>query len=307
MWAFVVPFVLMLSLSAQRSPDEAFVEVGVWYAGPGVEPPAAPAADLTALRRDLAHIRRAGFNGITTWIAWRDAEPRKGSFVLSGLERLVAAAVSADLKVSVVVYDDPAPAWAASEYDGAKQFLAYLSTRLSLQPGILRIVRHTDALDAPPARITVRSGTGPEGRLTMWSQVAQGARAISFMGADGTLSREVLALGETAGIISRNQALFAPLHPRNGGVAGISGGEGGPRVDVKLLESAEALMIIGLNYAPAPRTVTIRFAADIPEAIWQNLETGTSVSFVMGRDGPFLEYTFGPRDALVLMISKKRR
>ena len=76
---------------------------------------------------------------------------------------------------------------------------------------------------------------------------------------------------------------------------------------MRLLESAEALMIIGLNEAPAPRTVTIRFAADIPEAIWQNLETGTSVSFVMGKDGPFLEYTFGPRDALVLMIRKRRR
>ena len=65
-------------------------------------------------------------------------------------------------------------------------------------------------------------------------------------------------------------------------------------------------MIVGLNYAPAPRTVTVSFAPDIPEAIWQNLETGTAVSFVMGKTGPFLEYTFGPRDALVLVIRKRR-
>ena len=124
MWAFVLPLVLMLSLSAQRSPDEAFVEVGVWYAGPDVEPPAAPAADLATLRSDLADIRRAGFNGITTWIAWRDAEPRRGSFTLSGLERLVAAAAAADLKISLVVYDDPPPAWAASDRDASEHFLA---------------------------------------------------------------------------------------------------------------------------------------------------------------------------------------
>ncbi len=307
MGALVLPLVLMLSLSAQRSPDEGFVEVGVWYAGPGVEPADAPATDLAALRSDLADIRRAGFNGITTWIAWRDAEPRKGSYALSGLERLVAAAVAADLRVSLVVYDDPPPDWAASERDGSKPFLGYLSTRLSLQPGILRIVRHSAALDAPPARITVRPGSGPEARLTMWSQIARGARAISFTGTGGTLSAELLALGETAGVISRNQALFAPLRPRNGGVTSIAADGGGPAVDVKLLESAEALMIVGLNYGPAPRKATITFAADIPEAIWQNLETGTSVSFVMSKDGPVLEYTFGPRDALVLMIRKKLR
>jgi hypothetical protein len=53
--------------------------------------------------------------------------------------------------------------------------------------------------------------------------------------------------------------------------------------------------------------ITINFTADIPEAIWQNLETSTSVNFVMGRSGPFLEHTFSPRDTLVLMIRKKLR
>ena len=75
---------------------------------------------------------------------------------------------------------------------------------------------------------------------------------------------------------------------------------------MRLLESSEALLIIGLNHAPEPQKVTIVFAPDIPEAIWQNLETGNAMDFVMGKTGPSLEYTFGPRDALVLMIRKRR-
>jgi hypothetical protein len=218
----------------------------------------------------------------------------------------VSAAVEADLRISVVVYDDPAPAWAVSKAEAASTFVDYLSKRLSLRPGILRVVQHTAALANPAARITVRPGSAPDARLAMWSFVARGARRVAFAGSETPLSADVFALGETAGVITRNEALFAPLRPREGGVTGISGAGGGPRVEVRLLESDEALMIVGLNYAPESRAVTIAFAPDIPEAIWQNLETGTAVSFVMGKTGPSLEYTFGPRDALVLMIRKRR-
>ena len=307
MIALVLPLALLLSFSAQRSPEEPLVEVGVWYGGPGVRPPAMPAGDVDAVRRDLAAIRRAGFNGITTWIPWREAEPREGGFALTGLERLVAAAVEADLKISVVVHRDPAPAWAASRPDApAAQFVAYLSRRLSLRPGIVRVVQHSAEFERPPAKITVKPGAAPDARLTMWSHVARGARAIAFAGSETPLSPDVFALGETAGVITRNEVLVGPLRPRDNGVTRISGGEGGPGVEVRLLESSEALMIVGLNYTPAPRNVTISFSPDIPEAMWQNLETGTAVSFVMGTSGPYLEYTFGPRDALVLMIRKRR-
>lgn len=306
MLALLISFAFLLPFSSQRSPEEPFVEVGVWYAGPGVQPPAMPAGELDAVRRDLAAIRRAGFNGITTWIPWRDAEPREGTFALATLERLVAAAVEADLKISVIVYHDPAPDWATAKPDAASRFVTYLSKRLSLRPGILRVVQHMAALDDPPSRILVRPGTAPDARLAMWSQVARGARQIAFAGSATTLSPDVFTLGETAGVITRNEALFGPLRPRDGGVLGVSGTGGGPGVEVRLLESAEALMIVGLHYAPAPTTVTISFAADIPEAIWQNLETGNAVSFVMGKTGPSLEYAFGPRDALVLVIRKRR-
>ncbi len=78
-------------------------------------------------------------------------------------------------------------------------------------------------------------------------------------------------------------------------------------VEIRLLESAAALMIIGVNRANAPRKVMLAFTPEIPEAIWQNLETGAMVNFVMQKEGPTFEYSFGPNDALVLMIGKKLR
>ena len=39
---------------------------------------------------------------------------------------------------------------------------------------------------------------------------------------------ELRALGETAGIITRNQALFMPMRPRAAGVSSIEGGAGAP-------------------------------------------------------------------------------
>ena len=142
--------------------------------------------------------------------------------------------------------------------------------------------------------------------MDFWAAVARGAQAVAFLDVDGGAGPAVLSLGETIGIVTRNQSLFAPLRARKGGVRDVAGASGAP-VDVRLLESADALVIVGINYSPSVQKVTINFDPDIPEAIWQNLETGTSVNFVMGRGGPFLEHTFSPRDTLVLMIRKKLR
>jgi hypothetical protein len=156
--------------------------------------------------------------------------------------------------------------------------------------------------------IRVGSGgkTPVEARLELWAALARGARRVMFMDTGGGVGPAVLSLGETAGTVTRNQALFGPLRPRDGGVRSVTGASGAP-VDVKLLESADALMILAMNYSPALQTVTIHFGADMPEAIWQNMETGAAVHFVMGPGGPFLEHTFSPRDAMVLMIRKKLR
>ena len=49
------------------------------------------------------------------------------------------------------------------------------------------------------------------------------------------------------------------------------------------------------------------FSTETPEAIWVNLETGASVNFVAGPDGPTYTHAFQPRDVLVLMIKRDLR
>ena len=83
-------------------------------------------------------------------------------------------------------------------------------------------------------------------------------------------------------------------------------GATGP-VEARFLESADVLMFVGLNHAAAPQRVTMTFTPDTQEAVWQNMETGAAVNFVAGPNGPTYTYSFGPRDALVLMIRKSMR
>jgi hypothetical protein len=83
-------------------------------------------------------------------------------------------------------------------------------------------------------------------------------------------------------------------------------GATGP-VETRFLESADVLMVIGLNHADTPQRVKMTFTPDTQEAIWQNMETGAAVNFVAGPEGPAYTYSFGPRDALVLMIRKNVR
>lgn len=161
---------------------------------------------------------------------------------------------------------------------------------------------------AAHSRIVVGRGAvaAAEARLAFWTAFASGTRDLAFAAPGHRLTDEIRSLGETAGVVTRNQALFAPLAPKASGVRSVSSGPMGA-VQVKLLASADTLVIVALNHAPRARKVTIAFARDIPEAIWQNLESGTAMSFVMTKDGPVLEYTFAPRDALVLMMRKNLR
>jgi len=295
------------TLVVQPSVADGPVGIGVWYAGPGARPPATATSDVETLRGDLATIRRAGFNAITTWTSWREAEPKRGAYALAGLERLVAAAAEADLHVMVLAYTEPAPAWSAGDREGAARFVSYVSKRLSLQANVLAVAGVAHLSDAVRSRIDVGAGDALDARFAMWSQLATGARYVALAGRDGPLSPAVLSLGETAGVVTRNQALFAPLRPRSGGVLRVSAADPKSRVEVRVLESADAIVIIGLNHEPAARKATIAFSPEMPEAIWQNLETGTAVSFIMTREGPLFEHVFGPRDAVVLMIRKRLR
>ena len=82
---------------------------------------------------------------------------------------------------------------------------------------------------------------------------------------------------------------------------------GGGLVETRTLESADAILLIALNHGDAPQTVTFTFAPETPEAIWQNMETGASVSFVQRASGLTYRHAFAPRDAMVLMIRTRLR
>jgi hypothetical protein len=297
----------LLLASQQQAQVEPFIPIGIWYAGGSVRPPAAAATDLDTVRSELALIRSGGFNSITTWVNWRDAEPRPGSYALAAVERLIAAAAQNDLTVNVRLFTDKPPAWSSAVPTDRARFITYVASRLRLGPQVTSV----EPADGPDdlgktIRVGRNARTPFEARMDFWAAVAAGAKSVTFADVEGGAGVSVLSLGETVGIVTWNQALFAPLRPRKGGVRDVVGGSGAP-VDVKMLESAEVLVIIGVNYSPSVQRVTINFTPEIPEAIWQNLETSTSVNFVMGRGGPFLEHTFSPRDTLVLMIRKTLR
>ena len=78
-------------------------------------------------------------------------------------------------------------------------------------------------------------------------------------------------------------------------------------VEARVLESSNAILIIAINHGDTAQRVTFSFGPDIPEAIWQNMETGAAVNFVQGATGPTYAYTFGPRDVMVLVRGKRLR
>lgn len=85
----------------------------------------------------------------------------------------------------------------------------------------------------------------------------------------------------------------------------LQGGDG--IVQARFLESADAIALIALNHGDNSRTVTFHFSAGTPEAIWQNMETGASVSFVQGPGGLTYTHAFAPRGTMVLAIRTRLR
>jgi beta-galactosidase len=78
-------------------------------------------------------------------------------------------------------------------------------------------------------------------------------------------------------------------------------------VEARFLESSDAIVLIAINHGEKENRVTFRFGPDVPEAIWQNMETGAAVNFVQGPDGPTYAHTFAPRDVMVLVRGKRLR
>ena len=132
-------------------------------------------------------------------------------------------------------------------------------------------------------------------RFVTWAAIARGARGLIY---EDPPDRSLVST------IARNPGLFASVRPRRAGGVRV---EGSASVDVRVLESRDVQMIVGLNHAETSERVTMTFPAETQEAIWQNMETGASVNFIAGGNGPSYTYWFRPRDALVLMIRKDIR
>ena len=140
--------------------------------------------------------------------------------------------------------------------------------------------------------------------------------AVVFVGSPSTLPKPAVdalkAYAAAGGVISGSTPVATDR--QIGEVVARAGvrpdvrieGATGP-VETRFLESSDVLLLIGLNYADTPQRVTLTFTPDTQEAIWQNMETGAAVNFVAGPEGPTYTYTFGPRDALMLMIHKSVR
>jgi hypothetical protein len=150
------------------------------------------------------------------------------------------------------------------------------------------------------------------------SQIAEGAAERYRVVVDTAVERRpsllaaLSAYAKAGGIVSRVDSAATPdallqalaradVKPD----VRIDGSSGG--IETRFLESGSVVMFIALNHSETPQRVRFQFAPDTQEAIWQNMETGTSVNFVAGRDGPTYTYAFGARDALVLMIRKHMR
>jgi len=143
-------------------------------------------------------------------------------------------------------------------------------------------------------------------RREAWMAIGRGARGVVFDGWT-TLLGNADALGAAAAfadVVTRNAALFAPLSasPRSVRVEPASSD-----AFARFMESAEAVVLVAANLAPEARRITLAFAPETPEAIWQNMESGAAVNFVAGPEGPIYTRTFGPHDVVVLAIRKRYR
>jgi hypothetical protein len=166
--------------------------------------------------------------------------------------------------------------------------------------------------DRPAAVVAVARGTsGGDVHVAAWSAVAGGAGAILFSGWTALLANDdALAIAsQFAEAVERNATLYAPLRPVDpaAGTRRVRLTGDTEAVDVTLLESPDALVIIGVNRARDRARVTMTFSPDVPEAIWQNMLAGGAVSFVATAGGPEYERVFPPQDVLVLSIRKARR
>jgi hypothetical protein len=153
--------------------------------------------------------------------------------------------------------------------------------------------------------VTIRSGiTGAEVRRDAWIAIGRAFRGVIFDDWTRLLQNPdaLDAASEFADVVTRNANLFAPLSGSSRTVR-IDGAT--PDIFARFVESTDAIVLVAANLTAADQRVTLKFDPDLPEAIWQNMESGGAVNFVAGPEGPIYARTFPPHDVVVLAIRKQ--
>ena len=117
---------LAFAASAAAAPADrtrGFFPVSVWYAGGKARAPmleTVTPASREAWKKDIAQIKRLGFNTVRTWIEWTACEKTEGRYDFSALQLLTDLAGEAGLRVIVQVYIDSAPDWVEARHPDSK-------------------------------------------------------------------------------------------------------------------------------------------------------------------------------------------
>ena len=152
---------------------------------------------------------------------------------------------------------------------------------------------------APGARVLARSASGEP--VAVMNDAGKG-RAIllgSFVAAAFEQDPQKHA---AAGLLIGALVRSAGVAPR----VKVTGAPG--LVEARLMESDRAMLLVAINHDTVSHRVTIELPQDAPAGEWQDLETAVALP-LGGRAaaGPTFDYTFAPRDVLVLLARKPPR
>ena len=93
--------------------------MSVWYGGGKARAPmldSDPWSKVETWRRDLAQIKKLGFNTVRCWMDWASGEPEEGKYRFDTIDDFLKLAQEQPLRVVIQVYMDSAPAWVGRKF-----------------------------------------------------------------------------------------------------------------------------------------------------------------------------------------------
>jgi hypothetical protein len=254
-----------------------------FVAGCGAEPEAAPAMPSVGVwyrgqpsgvpqRDDLAVMKAVDFSSVT----W----PSSSTEHLDDLRQLAKTA-----GLAVITRDRPVPVTPSS----------------ALAPGEYVDVAVTTL---PPASIAP----------LVWRAVAHGARVVSFDAGSASGSGLANLNGEAppwlaaAKGLSRQISFNTPLIAELRAAPPLIVDAPKPRdLDVVLLETERAWLVVATSTSDAPVTATVHLPAIVPYALWVSMIDGTNMSMLANAAGPIWTLDFPAFGVGVYVIDKKLR